>query len=388
MVEEVPVMMERYGSGMAELKFRPTYEWNGIAMLVAMLALGATIAGAETTLPCRQPQLAATGNTVYVACGTPTSILVARSEDGGRTFGLATTAATVPRLSLGNHRGPRIVALGDTLVISAIVGEVSGGSRHTSQGHQPAQDGDLLAWRSVDRGKTWSAPVKVSDVPAAAREGLHAMAAYGTTVAAAWLDLRENGTTLVVAVSADGGAHWGPNVVAYRSPSGTICQCCHPSLVVDATGRISAMFRNERQGTRDMFLIASIDGGRTWTSGEKLGDGTWPLKSCPMDGGTLAYDGGNVVSIWRRDQTVYLASAGTAEVAIGAGVNPTLAITPAGPLVAWNGSDGLMLKRADATASLVDAQGKFAALSATPQGVVLAFERGTDSVVRRLESRN
>jgi hypothetical protein len=160
------------------------------ALALGLALIGASTVTAETVLPCRQPQMAASGDQVYVTCGTPTSILVARSEDGGRTFGVATTAATVPRLSLGNHRGPRIVALGDTLVLSAIVGEVSGGSRHTSQGHQPAQDGDLLAWRSVDQGKTWSAPVKVNDVDASAREGLHAMAAYGTTVAAAWLDLR------------------------------------------------------------------------------------------------------------------------------------------------------------------------------------------------------
>jgi hypothetical protein len=338
---------------------------------------------AETVLPCRQPQLAATGTTVYVACGTSTSILIARSEDAGRTFGSATTVATVPGLSLGNHRGPRIVALGDTLVLSAIVGEAGGGGRHTSQGHQPAQDVDLLAWRSIDRGRTWSAPVKVNDVAASAREGLHAMAGYDTTVAAAWLDLRENGTTLVVAVSKDGGAHWGPNVVAYRSPSGSICQCCHPSLATDWTGRIVAMFRNAVDGARDMYVIGSRD-GRTWTGGEKLGQGTWALKSCPMDGGAIAYDHhGNAVSTWRRDQTVYLAWAGAAEVAIGAGVNPTLAITSDGPLVAWNGTEGLMVKKPDATASLVDAQGKFAALISTPGGVVLAYERGEEAVVRQ-----
>jgi hypothetical protein len=346
-------------------------------LALALALIGASTVTAETVLPCRQPQLAATGTTVYVACGTPTSILVARSEDGGRTFGPAETVATVATLALGMHRGPRLVALGDTLVLSAVAGEVGGG-----------KDGDVLAWRSIDRGQHWSAPVRVSDVPAAAREGLHAMAAYGATVAAAWLDLREKGTTLVVAVSTDGGAHWSPNVVAYRSPTGTICQCCHPSLVVDGTGRISVMFRNERQGARDMYLIASTDGGRTWTGGEKVGKGTWPLKSCPMDGGALGLDArGGLVSTWRRDQTVYLATTGAAETVVGTGVNPTLAITPEGPLVAWNGSEGLMVKKADATASLVDAQGKFAALIATPGGVVLAYERGTQAVVTLFSTR-
>jgi len=340
--------------------------------VAALLALGAATAGAETTLPCRQPQLAAAGNSVYVACGTPTSILVARSDDGGHTFGSAATVATVTTLSLGMHRGPRIIALGDTLVVSAIAREVGGG-----------KDGDLLAWRSTDGGRHWSGPARVNDVPAAAREGLHAMAAYGTTVAAAWLDLREKGTTLVVAVSTDGGAHWGPNVVAYRSPSGTICECCHPSLATDWSGRIVAMFRNAVDGGRDMYVVGSRDGGRTWTSGEKMGQGTWALKSCPMDGGAIAYDQrGNAVTTWRRDRTVYLATPGASDTVVGTGVNPTLAITTGGPLVAWNSAEGLMLKQVDATATLVDAQGRFAALVTTKDGVVLAFERGAETVVR------
>ena len=149
------------------------------------------------------------------------------------------------------------------------------------------------------------------------------------------------------------------------------------------------MFRNERDGARDMHVIASADNGRTWTGAQKLGDGTWPLKACPMDGGGLGSDPrGKLVATWRRDQTVYLVFPGSPEVALGAGVNPTLAMTADGPLVAWNSAEGLMLKRPDTSASLVDAQGKFAALAATPGGVVLAYERGAASVVRQLERRN
>jgi hypothetical protein len=333
----------------------------------------ATIAAAETTLPCRQPQMASSGTAVYVVCGTPTSLLIARSEDGGRTVTPPATVGITGHLALGMHRGPRIVALGDTLIVSAVVGAHGGG-----------KDGDVLVWRSVDKGRHWSPPVKINGVAGSAREGLHAMAASGTTVAAAWLDLREKGTTLATAVSSNGGVTWESDVVAYRERTGTICQCCHPSLVVDASGRITAMFRNERDGARDMYLIASADNGRTWTGAEKLGTGTWPLKACPMDGGGLAVDtGGRLVATWRREQTVYLVSPGSAEVALGGGTNPTLAMSAAGPVVAWNGADGLMLKPAKAGASLVDAQGRFAAVAETPGGVVLAFERGAEVVVRR-----
>jgi hypothetical protein len=313
-------------------------------------------------------------HTVYVACGTPTSVIVARSENNGEFFLPARTIPIAGHMSLGNHRGPRVVAYGDTVVLTAIVGEAGGG-----------KDGDLLAWRSTDRGATWSSPVRVSDVPGAAREGLHAMAASGTTIAAAWLDLREKGTTLVVAVSRDGGVTWGPNVVAYRSPSGTICQCCHPSLVVGASGRITAMFRNEREGARDMHLVSSADGGKTWDAARKLGAGTWMLKACPMDGGALLLGHkGELQTVWRREQTVYLATPGAAEIALATGVNPALAFSGGGPVVLWNGVDGLTVQVPDGEPVLVDRAGRFGAIMVTGSGAtVVAFERGDVSVVRQ-----
>jgi hypothetical protein len=344
-----------------------------LPIAAGVLLAGAATAAAETTLACRQPQLAAAGDHVYVACGTPGTVLVARSADGGRTFGALVTVATPGALSLGNHRGPRVVVAGDTVIVSAIAGDVGGG-----------KDGDVLVWRSTDRGATWSPPARLNGVAGSAREGLHAMAAAGGTVVTAWLDLREKGTTLAVAVSRDGGVTWQPDAIAYRSPTGTICQCCHPSLVVAPSGRIAAMFRNEHLGTRDMFLLESADGGGSWTEARKLGNGTWPLKACPMDGGGIAFDPrSGLVTAWRRDTTVYLASPGGAEVALGEGVNPALATTPAGPLVAWNAASGLVVKAPDAgTPVVADAQGRFAALVSASRGALVAYERGEQSVVR------
>src|SRR5581483_10651378 len=196
-------------------------------------------------------------------------------------------------LSLGMHRGPRIALVGKTIVISAVVGERGKGA-----------DGDLLAWRSLDNGNTWSEGVRINDVPAAAREGLHGMASDGKDLLfATWLDLREKGTRLYGSISRDGGATWSSNVLVYASPSGSVCQCCHPSAVIAPNGRISVMFRNELNGARDMYVVSSVDGGRSFTAAEKLGTDTWILNACPMDGGGITFDpNGQIATVWRREK--------------------------------------------------------------------------------------
>lgn len=345
-----------------------------LAIAVALAAAPAV--SSEATLPCRQPQLAATATAVYVACGTPDAVLVARSVDGGRTFAAPVRIAFAGHLSLGNHRGPRIAASGSDVIVTAIVGAVGSG-----------KDGDVLAWRSADEGRRWSAPVIVSDVPGAAREGLHALTRYESTVTLAWLDLRDKGTSLAVATSVDGGRTWRPDVIAYRSPSGAICECCHPSLATDWSKRVVAMFRNSIAGNRDMYVIGSRD-GENWTPAGKLGGDSWALAACPMDGGDIRYNSkGNAVAVWRRNQTIYLTSleddaATRRETRIGDGVNPALIMTATGPAVAWNSPEGLTLARADAPPTLIDPRGRFASLAAHAGSVVVAYERGDESVVR------
>ena len=249
--------------------------------------------------------------TAYVAFGSGDDIYVAASPDGGRRFAPPVRVGSAGKLALGMRRGPRVAVAGRSVVVSTICGRQGGG-----------RDGDVVAWRSADGGKSWQGPVTVSGVPGAAREGLHAMEpGPGGEVACAWLDLREKGTTLFCAVSKDGGKTWGQNRVVYRSPDGTICECCHPSLAFDGRGRLYAMWRNWLGGARDMYLARSEDGGRTFGGAQKLGEGTWPLNACPMDGGMLAAGAGGaaVTTVWRRRREMFACAPGGRERGLGPG---------------------------------------------------------------------
>ena len=309
-------------------------------MLAAILTLAAGV-----TLAGTQPQLAVHGDTVYVAFGAGSTIGVARSDDAGASFAAPVMLPQRGVLALGKRRGPRIAVTSQAVLVAAIAGARGAGA-----------DGDVILYRSLDRGVTWTAPIVVNDVPAAAREGLHALAANASgLVVLAWLDLRAKGTTIQVAVSRDHGATWSADTLAYQSPSGSICECCHPSAVVGADGRIAVLFRNQIAGHRDMYVVASSDGSR-FGPAIKQGSGTWALAACPMDGGGAAIAGSTLASVWRREERVLLTTTDLAgpnasgpEVELGVGRDPVVApVAGDDPRVdyAFTAPDGVVLGQA------------------------------------------
>ncbi len=132
----------------------------------------------ETTLACVQPSVAAEGGDVFLACGRGTSVLVGRGANG-TVRGPLEPLGTLESLALGHHRGPRLAVSGSNVVVTAV------GKR------EGANAVDVWAWHSTDSGHSWSGPVRVTDVPNAAQEGLQAVAVSGARVAVAWLDTRK-----------------------------------------------------------------------------------------------------------------------------------------------------------------------------------------------------
>ncbi len=194
------------------------------------------------------------------------------------------------------------------------------------------------------------------------------MAAGHGLLFAVWLDHRTGtqGKRLYGAASKDGGATWSKNVLVYESPSGTICQCCHPSAVIDASGAIHVMWRNALDGNRDMYLAHSTDGGATFSPAEKFGAGSWALEACPMDGGGLGIGAhGKLVSIWRRESDVYLAQEGGREEKVEAGKDAALAIGPGGVYAVWTSAGAVRAR----------IPGKPEPVTLAPQGGVPAGDR-------------
>lgn len=338
-------------------------------MLLPALLLALHLQPVLPPAPNRQPQLAADGHNVAMVFGSGESIWFAHSSDNGRTFSQPAKVAVLPKLALGRHRGPRVVLAGGTILVSAIAS-------------------DLFCWRSTDGGRTWSKPAMINDRPTAAREGLDNIAADAQGhVAAAWLDDRiPGGKRLWGAFSNDAGATWSKNVMLYESPSGTICQCCHPSLVALGNGEFAVMWRNVIDGSRDFYAMRLRD-DKPEGPAVKQGQGTWKLDACPMDGGGIVQVHGELVTAWRREHNVYLAEPGRPERDLGTGQDVALAANAKGPYVVWSAAKAIeALLPGERTPRRLSEEGAFPSLVTLPDGSVLAaWEENGSIATRRLE---
>ncbi len=326
-----------------------------------------TLATGELKNAPRQPQaFVSNDGTVDVVCGVDHEIRLTTSHDRGATFSAAASAIHCPNLSLGMRRGPRVVRTGTAVIVTAIGGKQGKG-----------RDGDLLLWRSTDDGTSWSDAIRVNDAPDSAREGLHGMAAGPDgEVWCVWLDLRSGKSEIYSAVSSDDGQTWNGNVRAYRSPEGSVCECCHPSIIGRPTGGATVMFRNSWKGKRDMFLTTTED-GVAFTKGRPLGQGSWTLDACPMDGGMLASDGQKgLVTVWRRDNEVFATLGdGKKERRLGSGQQPWAAWSAAGPVMVWTGG------REGALSMQIGLPGKVQQLATTARDPVVASTPHSDFAI-------
>lgn len=337
-----------------------------------MSGLTPLVVAVATAFAGTQPHLTVAGDQVYVAFGQGDTISVARSSDGGRSFDGPVALPSQGTLSLGMHRGPRIAGTSRTVLVAAVVGSKGGGA-----------DGDVVLFRSSDRGSTWTAPMVINDVPGAAREGLHALAASPSgLVVIAWLDLRHGGTRIYAAISRDHGANWAPDTLVYNSPGGSVCECCHPSVAISDAGEIAVMFRNNLDGNRDLY-VARYSRSGTFAPASKLGISSWALKACPMDGGAVAFDGASIAAIWRRENDVFLTTAKTPEQRLARGRDPVLSQMGRHRDMAWNDGNGVMLARGDG-APIPLGPGRFPSVLSLPTATVIAWEHQGQVSVRAI----
>lgn len=312
-----------------------------------------------------QPRVAAlpSGHAAVMAFGQSDDVFCTHLDDSASTCSVPVRVAHVPGLMLGMRRGPQVAATTSSLVVTAC-----------------GASGDLQCWTSADEGRTWSSPVSINEKPGSAREGLTSLArGADNSFYAAWLENRGDGHQVSISHTADGGKSWGANVCVYRSPDGTVCECCQPQIDVrQRDGKVVVMWRNWLGGARDMYVAESNDDAAHFSAAVKLGSGTWPLRACPMDGGGISAEiGTTFTSVWRRENKLYETRGAAPETLVGEGRNAAAAFDSARQVLytAWQGpQDTILLRTGDQPARQIG-KGRYPSLAALPNGgAVIVWE--------------
>jgi len=256
------------------------------------------------TINSKAPSLTAGDGKVYMAFASGDSIFYCISADKGKSFSVPLLAVVLPKLGIGGGRGPQIISAKDQLLIAA-----------------SDNAGNIFSFIKKKNANGWQKAGRINDVPEIAKEGFVSLASNNNgDIYAVWLDLRNDKKNKIVgAKSGDGGRTWSKNKVIYKSPDSTVCECCKPSVAMKGQ-MVVVMFRNWLTGNRDLHVIQSTDGGVNFGKAQKLGEGSWKLNGCPMDGGGLVINTDNTIhTIWRRQATIYSCEAGKKEEMIATG---------------------------------------------------------------------
>ena len=195
-------------------------------------------------------------------------IFLNRSDDGGRTWGAQATVISQPEQAGIPFEDKPMAALDRTA-----------GAR---RGYLYVAWTEFRRWqtvilfaRSTDGGRSFSAPVEISDRPGSpkdtvgADEGTTVGVAPDGTVYVAWSD----STGILIDRSSDGGTTWGTDVRIARTPdivfkvTGVSRTNGYPALAIDPrNGRLFVEWVDRRYGGAAVLLCASSDGGRSWST--------------------------------------------------------------------------------------------------------------------------
>lgn len=260
--------------------------------------------GGMAASPARsaQTELGATAavdarGTLWVAHKDAGHIAVSRSADSGQTWSNRVHVTAEPEATdSGGDARPKIAVARDGEIYVTWTKPLSA-----------PYSGAIQFSRSIDGGKTFSAPITVHHDRAETTHRFDSIVVNPQgQVFVAWIDKRDliaatetkkpyRGAAVYFAVSDDRGASFRGDFKLVDNS----CECCRIALLVRADGKVSAMWRHVFEPNARDHAVAEIfpDGHASPLRRATFDD--WRVDACPHHGPSLAEDsGGRLHAVW------------------------------------------------------------------------------------------
>ena len=154
---------------------------------------------------------------------------------------------------------------------------------------------DVRVALSRDGGATWGDDIVLHRDGVEAEHGFVSLVPYHQELAALWLDGRatvhgDPMTLRFTTVDADGRLGNELRV------DGSVCDCCQTAMAATTDGLVAA-YRNRTDGeVRDIYVARYADG--EWSDGRPVHDDGWVIPGCPVNGPAVAARGDTVAVAW------------------------------------------------------------------------------------------
>ncbi len=138
--------------------------------------------------------------------------------------------------------------------------------------------------RSLDRGNTWGADIRLTDDPSVS--ALPALAVNGLMLHVSWYDMRNQGNfEIYYKRSQDGGNTWEPDVRL----TDDIEYSWYPSIAL-TNSNVHVIWRESRAGNWEVFYKRSTDQGTTWNADTNLSNAAGSSETpCIVNAGSMLH---------------------------------------------------------------------------------------------------
>ena len=236
-----------------------------------------------------------------------TSLCVAFSKDKGKTFsekkvvfaGTGIANSRMMRAKVLTKKDGSLVAVFSNrggLVAPPVQAQTQATPPQGGRGGGPSS---IVYCVSKDGGSTWTSPISVDSDPkqGITRGFFDAVVLSNDEIAVAYLKDVANSTKheerdLRMVVTKNGA--FQPE----RVIDPVVCDCCPINMMVDASGALDIVYRDNNDDIRDMAKIVSIDNAETFSKSQILYRDGWKINGCPHSGAVASTAGKGALFAW------------------------------------------------------------------------------------------